>query len=279
MIRIALFTVLYPGAETYLDEFITSVRNQSYKNFDLLVVNDNCKDLNLASSYHDLNIIELNGDGTISGNRAIGINYAISNNYDYLYLCDVDDYMFPTRVDYILKKFENYDIIVNDLNIVDSERNVMFKNYFQKSISENVLLDKDFLRDKNIFGFSNSAMRVSSLSKVSFPRDLRIVDWYYFTQLLIKGLKAKFVAEALTEYRQHSKNMIGISSYTVDMFKRLIVLKIKHYEYFKDIDHEYKNLYNEMLLLTKMSDYELRLILENNTKNTPYPMWWQNVKF
>lgn len=279
MSKIALFTVFYPGAETYVDEFFNSVLNQTYKNFDLIIVNDGYKDDNLASHCPNLNIIELRGDATISGNRAIGINYAIDNAYDYLFLCDVDDYMYPTRVEHVLESFGNNDIIVNDLDIVDADRKLIVKDYFQKTINANTILDKDFIKDKNIFGFSNSALKVSAFSKVSFPVDLKVVDWYFFTQLLNEGLKAQFLDESLTEYRQHSGNMIGISSFTIDVFKKLIELKKKQYSYIKEVYPVYQKLYDQMLNLSKLPDNELQKIIDKNTDITPYPVWWENVKF
>ena len=279
MSKIALFTVFYPGAETYVDEFFNSVLNQTYKNFDLIIVNDGYKDDNLASHCPNLNIIELRGDATISGNRAIGINYAIDNVYDYLFLCDVDDYMYPTRVEHVLESFGNNDIIVNDLDIVDADRKLIVKDYFQKTINANTILDKDFIKDKNIFGFSNSALKVSAFSKVSFPVDLKVVDWYFFTQLLNEGLKAQFLDESLTEYRQHSGNMIGISSFTIDVFKKLIELKKKQYSYIKEVYPVYQKLYDQMLNLSKLPDNELQIIIDKNTDITPYPVWWENVKF
>ena len=279
MTKIALFTVFYPGAETYVDEFFNSVLNQTYKNFDLIIVNDGYKDDNLASHCPNLNIIELRGDATISGNRAIGINYAIDNVYDYLFLCDVDDYMYPTRVEHVLESFGNNDIIVNDLDIVDADRKLIVKDYFQKTINANTILDKDFIKDKNIFGFSNSALKVSAFSKVSFPVDLKVVDWYFFTQLLNEGLKAQFLDESLTEYRQHSGNMIGISSFTIDVFKKLIELKKKQYSYIKEVYPVYQKLYDQMLNLSKLPDNELQIIIDKNTDITPYPVWWENVKF
>ncbi len=279
MSKIALFTVFYPGAETYVDEFFNSVLNQTYKNFDLIIVNDGYKDDNLASHCPNLNIVELRGDATISGNRAIGINYAIDNAYDYLFLCDVDDYMYPTRVEHVLESFGNNDIIVNDLDIVDADRKLIVKDYFQKTISANTILDKDFIKDKNIFGFSNSALKISAFSKVSFPTDLKVVDWYFFTRLLNEGLKAQFLDESLTEYRQHSGNMIGISSFTIDVFKKLIELKKKQYSYIKEVYPVYQKLYDQMLNLSKLPDNELQKIIDKNTDITPYPVWWENVKF
>lgn len=279
MNKVALFTVFYPGAETYIGEFFDSVLDQTYKDFDLIIVNDGYKDQKLSSLCPNLSVVELRGDATISGNRAIGINYAIDKNYNYLFLCDVDDYMHPARVEHVLRSFGNNDIIVNDLDIVGTDRKLIVKDYFQKSISANTILDKDFVKDKNIFGFSNSALKVSALSKVSFPTDLKVVDWYFFTQLLNEGLKAQFLDESLTEYRQHSKNLIGISSFTIDVFKKLIELKKKQYSYMKEVYPVYQKLYDQMIDLSKFPNNELRKIIDKNTDITPYPVWWENVKF
>lgn len=279
MNKVALFTVFYPGAETYIGEFFDSVLDQTYKDFDLIIVNDGYKDKKLSSLCPNLSVVELRGDATISGNRAIGINYAIDKNYNYLFLCDVDDYMHPARVEHVLRSFGNNDIIVNDLDIVGTDRKLIVKDYFQKSISANTILDKDFVKDKNIFGFSNSALKVSALSKVSFPTDLKVVDWHFFTQLLNEGLKAQFLDESLTEYRQHSKNLIGISSFTIDVFKKLIELKKKQYSYMKEVYPVYQKLYDQMIDLSKFPNNELRKIIDKNTDITPYPVWWENVKF
>lgn len=279
MNKVALFTVFYPGAETYIGEFFDSVLDQTYKDFDLIIVNDGYKDKKLSSLCPNLSVVELRGDATISGNRAIGINYAIDKNYNYLFLCDVDDYMHPARVEHVLRSFGNNDIIVNDLDIVGTDRKLIVKDYFQKSISANTILDKDFVKDKNVFGFSNSALKVSALSKVSFPTDLKVVDWYFFTQLLNEGLKAQFLDESLTEYRQHSKNLIGISSFTIDVFKKLIELKKKQYSYMKEVYPVYQKLYDQMIDLSKLPNNELRKIIDKNTDITPYPVWWENVKF
>lgn len=278
MDKIALFTVFYPGAEQYADEFIESVTNQTYKDFDLLMVNDGYSLSNLQSRYPHLRIIEIEGNNTISGNRAIGINYAIQNSYDTIFLCDVDDYMTPNRVDVSIAALSDADIVVNDLDIVDANRNLIFKDYFQKTIKSETILDSKFIESKNIFGFSNTALRVSKLEEVKFPSDLRIVDWYYFTQLLNDGLKAKFIPQSLTEYRQHSGNMIGISSFTLDGFKNLLKLKIRHYSYFKDTYHGYADELSEMLEIAEKSNEQLKEIIKKNTSETPYPLWWQNVK-
>lgn len=276
MNRIALFTVFYPGAEVYVDDFFESIKHQTRTDFDLVIVNDGYKDTGLQDLYPWISIIELEGTNKISSNRALGINYVIDKKYEYLILCDVDDFFSPFRIEKSIVYLDDSDIVVNDLNIVDSSRKVFFERYFSKSIDENVSLTSEFIQDKNIFGFSNTALRVSKIHKVIFPEDIRIVDWYYFTILLNEGLNAKFIPEALTDYRQHTGNMIGITTCTVDMFKNLLQLKIQHYSYFTS-KPTYKTLLDEMLNIESMSDVEKTVLLRNNEKRNLYPLWFQNV--
>jgi hypothetical protein len=80
---IALLVVFYPGIEKFIDDFIFSLRKQSCKDFDLIVVNDAYSQDNIQSLYPDLNIFELKVNSTISRNREYGINYIIRQNYKF----------------------------------------------------------------------------------------------------------------------------------------------------------------------------------------------------
>lgn len=278
MKKLLLFTVYYPGAEIFESDFFSSIVNQTNQDFNILVVNDTLSDLELEKKYKSLSIIEIKGRSNIAENRAVGINYAICNDYSYVMLCDIDDTFSPIRIEKTIKYFNNYDIIVNDLNIVDLKNRILFPSYFSKRLNEHSILDGDFIKNKNIFGFSNTTIRTAKLQKIHFPKDLRIVDWFYFTILLNQGLSAVFIPEALTYYRQYAGNMIGLSSYTLDVFKSQMKLKKKHYLYFKESICGYDELYARMIELEKLSDTELMLRIAENEEKTPYPLWWENIK-
>lgn len=278
MNNLLLFTVFYPGAETFENDFFASILGQTFKNFDLLVVNDTTHELNLNQKYPNLNITEIKGCCNISGNRAIGINYAIAKQYHYLMLCDIDDLFSPMRVEKTMRIMPYCDIAVNDLDIVSSDNKLIEGAYFSNSINADTVIDKDFITDKNLFGFSNTTLQVSKLTPISFPKDLRIVDWYFFTLLLNNGLNAKFLPEPMTYYRQHSGNMIGLSSYTVDVFKAQLQLKKKHYFYLKDIISGYDFFYDKMVALEKLTDLEIEELIKFNQSTNSYPLWWENIK-
>lgn len=74
------------------------------------------------------------------------------------------------------------------------------------------------------------------MREVHYPANLKIVDWYFYTLLLREGLKVKYIPSSLTFYRQHADNLIGIGEFTVDLFKRLSILKLEHYTYLTQSD-------------------------------------------
>ena len=276
MPKIALFTVFYPGAEPYVDDFLRSMQAQTITDFDLIIVNDAYSDSPLQELAPSLRVVELPSCNNIAANRAAGINYAVQQGYDFLMLCDVDDLASPQRLETSLAAMDEVDIVVHDLDIVDAQGVLLVKNYFSQSLKPSVCLDAQFVETLNIFGFSNTMLRVSKLTEVQFPPALRVVDWYYFTLLLRQGLRARFMPVALTGYRQHSNNMIGISSFDLPAFNQLLKAKLYHYSLLTHIP-PYPRLYEEMLHIDQMDDAQKLHLITQNERLVPHPLWWQIV--
>ena len=109
----------------------SSLKNQTYKNFDIIVVNDGNKDFEEIITLYDLklNIIELQNSNTPAKNREYGINYCIDNKYDVLIFGDSDDYFKSNRVEKSLHFLKEADIVVNDLSLFD-KNSVYEKNTY-----------------------------------------------------------------------------------------------------------------------------------------------------
>ena len=71
-------------------------------------------------------------------------------------------------------------------------------------------MNHDYIKNKNIFGLSNTALKINILSKVTFDKDLVAVDWYLYKMLLKNGSNAVFSNKAITYYRQHKNNTVGL---------------------------------------------------------------------
>lgn len=276
--KVALFTVFYPGVEKFTDDFIASINAQSYSDFDLVIVNDNYTGESVAKLSPQLSVIELQYNSSIAGNRQFGINYIKGKGYDILVLCDADDYFHPTRVEKTIEALRDFDIAVHDLDIVGSEGTLLCQGYFEKNESDKSSIGRDFIRTKNVLGFSNSAFRLSAINdEVIFPTDVKIVDWYFYTSLIYGGSTVKYIPEALTYYRQHSNNLIGVDDFSIDLFKRMLSFKLCHCKLCAQYDDYFEKEAATLKRIGAMPDAQIKEIIMNNKNRTPYPLWWENI--
>ena len=207
--KTAFLTTIFPMDKKYLYDFFDSLSNQTYKNFDIVVVNDGYNKFDeIKEKYKNLNIIELKYSSTPAKNREYGINYCIDKKYDFLIFGDSDDYFDENRVEKNLEKLQQYDIVVNDLTLFN-DKGIVCKNYFSNRLKNNFIFDYKFIKDKNICGFTNISLNSKILNKVKFDKELRIVDWY-FCKNLLKEYKAIFTDETNTFYRQYENNLLGL---------------------------------------------------------------------
>ena len=212
MNKVAFLTTIFPVREDFLIDFFDSLSRQTYDKFDVLVVNDGYKNfISIKKRYQNLSIIELTFSDTPAKNREYGINYCIDNKYDFLIFGDCDDYFSENRVEELLKNLVTFDVVVNDL-ILFNDNGIYEKMYISNRIEHKTKIDYEFIENKNIFGFTNTAIKLKKLNKVSFESFLVAVDWHFFRQLLKNGWSAVFINTAFSFYRQHSDNIVGLTN-------------------------------------------------------------------
>lgn len=265
--NIAFLTTIFPMNEQYLYDFFNSLENQTYKYFDVIVVNDGYKDFEkIKTAYNQtLNIIELHYSNTPAKNREHGINYCIDNGYDILIFGDSDDYFEINRVEKSLELLKEYDVVVNDLSLFD-ESGCYEVKYLSQRLKNLEIVDFEFIKDKNIFGLSNTAIKLDSLQKVLIPTDLIAVDWYLFSMLLMDGKKAVFTNETISYYRQYQQNTVGFKKLDKVSFKQGVKVKNKHY---KALNDKYNLFLPE---LKRLSNIDFNYI-----KNIDNPLWWELI--
>ena len=211
MNKVAFLTTVFPENEKFLKTFFNSLSIQIYKNFDLVIVNDDFKNLDFYKNlYSNLNIVDINSSNTPAKNREVGINYCIDQNYDVLVFGDSDDYFKENRIEKSLELLKKSDVIINDLSLFD-ENGVYEENYLSNRLKNLDIIDFEFIKDKNIFGMTNTAIKLKDIEKVSFSKETIAIDWYFFKTILKKDLRAIFTNETESFYRQHKNNTAGLS--------------------------------------------------------------------
>lgn len=125
-ILISIVVTTY-NSSSYIVNTLDSLTAQTFKNFEIIVVDDNSNDntLELLTSYDDqrLRVVSLDVN---SGGPARPRNVGVANaNGDLIAFCDADDLWHQNKLEYQLKCIECYDY-----DIVCTER-VNFKNQNQ----------------------------------------------------------------------------------------------------------------------------------------------------
>lgn len=134
------FSIVIPiyNAEKYIDNVYESLKKQSYKNLEIIFINDGSTDSSLQKildiSYKDnrVKVVNQNNYGVATA-RNIGIN---SSQGEYIHFVDADDLLVPELYNNLftfLKKFNSPDILIFSHETIDDK---------DKVIEQKILIDK-----------------------------------------------------------------------------------------------------------------------------------------
>ena len=114
---ISVIVNVYNG-EKFIKKCLDSIVNQTYKNLEIIIVNDGSTDstLSICNSYSDdrIKIITTPNQG-LGLSRNTGIENA---NGEYLYFVDADDFIEPDAVEYLYKLIKTYNKPINLYRII-----------------------------------------------------------------------------------------------------------------------------------------------------------------
>src|SRR5690554_3949151 len=144
------FSILVPmyNVENFLSESIDSVLQQSYQDFELILVNDGSKDstLNIASRYkkndHRIVIINQENKGLLQARR-VAIDKSVG---EYLIILDSDDLLELNMLETLKKHIDKTesDLILFKHKNIDENGSIWKK---EKHPLENLYYNKDKILD------------------------------------------------------------------------------------------------------------------------------------
>lgn len=218
---VSIITPLF-NAEKYISETIESVICQTYKNWEMIIVDD-CstdKSCDIVKSYQqkDMRIRLIESDINFGGParpRNIGLRNARGA---YVAFLDADDVWLSAKlarqVCFMLAN-PDVDICHTLANIIDSHGVV--QGYYKNQKTSNLL--KYLVSDKNILFYSNNININSVIMKIDreifFEEDRNIValeDRKYWIDNLHKGKKIHLLKKILLNYRIRQDSISNRSS-------------------------------------------------------------------
>lgn len=214
-----LISVIIPvyNVQDYLNKCIDSVIAQSYKNLQIILINDGSTDnsLSILNKYLKIdNRIEVHSktNGGLSDARNFGLNYAKG---EYVSFVDSDDVLDINMLEILIKSIceNNCDIAVCNYYFVKNNKQ------FCKSASDtSFVLDSnqalDMLYDSNKFGnFAwNKLYKINLFDDIRFPVGKKYEDIWIMHELYAKSNNIVFIDKPLYYYYFRNQSIVAEES-------------------------------------------------------------------
>ena len=290
-----LISIIVPiyNVENYLRMCLDSIQNQTYQNFECILVNDGSTDSSqqIAEEYlvdSRFKLINQSNKG-LSGARNTGISH-IREESTFISFVDSDDYIYPDFLETLIEHIEDdVDIIEGMIEYFNDEIKVdnVFHN-FEKQIltTKDDKLGKLALNELRVSVFPK-LFRKSLLTEDFFPEGWIFEDLAVVPELVSDSRRWIKLPKVIYGYRVRPNSITTkeFSEEKLDVFKifekyelffkdesdgtKLLVEKIKylHLNYhdmtFVPGNNQYKQLYQQekQKLLSKIADYESKALI------------------
>lgn len=252
----------YYNDEKYLRQSIESVLNQTYTNFELILLNhattDNCR--NIAHSYNDERIKHIDMPKNYGAGGGILFETMLNaSNGKYIKPFCADDVMCPDCLQKLVNYMENnpnIDFAFGNLEYINEKNEDLNENWFNQrpgfSINDNEIdLIRKYSLPMSVLPYIGSIAKTNVLKSISYNYTfIMLFDVSIWLSLLCKGYKVGYLDEIVTNYRIHENQVSTVEkekwAAQVCWFERSvfweILFTIEDVNFVKKIfpDNEYK---------------------------------------
>lgn len=215
------FSIIIPcyNSQDYIIETLDSIKNQSFKNFEVILVDDLSSDNSYNISVDYFNNNNLSGicvkkdlsiyPKGVSGARNQGIDLAKG---EWICFLDSDDLYHPERLNFAFKSIEKYNncfaLYHKPHDFMDGS-SIVFENYLFEKVeirSSNILNE---MLNLNLIYTSTVSIKKEIFNKYKFNYLLNGIEDYYLWLQICKNSEWIYLNCPLTEYRVRKSSLMG----------------------------------------------------------------------
>lgn len=201
------------NVEKYIEKCILSVIEQTYSNWELLLINDGSSDNsgvicdNFSLNDDRIKVIHKSNTG-VSDTRNLGLDMAKGK---YVIFLDADDYWYEKMaLSQLVKTAEtnDLDLVRGEYKAVDQDGNLLFERFLTKSKKtySGQILSSGIFHTKIICGENFlvlSLIRRDVIGNLRFNKNKTFLeDMEFYTYLLLKKLRCMFIPLRFYAYRK-----------------------------------------------------------------------------
>ena len=210
-------TIIIPVYNTsfFLEECINSIYSQTFKNLEVIAINDGSTDdslnvLNkLKEKYSELRIINKNNTG-VSDTRNVGIEVSSG---DFIMFVDSDDYIEKDMVEIMLEKAieTKADIVRCNANLFNISGAISHENltFFSNKLfsTKDDIIYKRFFSDEDALNCYTPLLLINKKVIVNFDTSLAFLeDMDFYLKLFLNSSSIYFIDKNLYNYRYNSNS-------------------------------------------------------------------------
>lgn len=222
-----LVSVIVPvyNVEQYLDECLNSIRQQTYKNIEIIVVEDCSTDnsLNTLTKHLEdprVKLIQHEKNSGLSAARNTGIDTAKGN---YIIFIDSDDLVHLSLIELCVKYAIGYDADLITYNFKSFEDGVKLSPQLDLPDVDNLKVleqGEDYFNQQHFAWLKFIRTSLVKSKNLYFPIGLYYEDWPFHWELGLVANKKIHIPAELLLYRQRKTSITGSSGKKLlDLFK------------------------------------------------------------
>ncbi|GAB6007522.1 glycosyltransferase family 2 protein [Dysgonomonas reticulitermitis] len=222
MTKVSILMPVY-NAEQYLAQAIDSILNQTFKDWELIIINDGSTDSSetIISRYKDNRIYYYKNPENLKLIKTLnkGIDYCHGK---YIARMDADDFSFPERLEYQVEFLDNnHDYVMCGTNAIVIDGN------FNKTGKIRNLPDDNLLQVNLLFSppfiHPSVMIRREVLQKNRYDEDYKHVEDYELWCRVARQGKVANLQKDLLAYRWHDTNVSVLNNQLQEEMKDRII--------------------------------------------------------
>lgn len=216
MEKISVIVPVYK-VEQYLDRCVESIAGQTYRNLEIILVDDGSPDScpflcdNWASKDERIKVIH-KANGGLSDARNAGLKIATGK---YVSFVDSDDWLMPGFFEIMMSVLEetNSDIVECGASYIDERGNQLRCRSIEKEREElnRVMAIKRLLKEDGVYQTVwNKIYRREVIGDITFEKGKLHEDDYWTYQIFDRASKVTVINQPLYCYFQRSDSIMGV---------------------------------------------------------------------
>lgn len=246
-IKVSVVITAY-NVEKYIKKAINSVLNQTYKNIEIVVVEDCSTDntlkfikgLQKSDLAFPINLVQHKENVGAGLSRRDGIK---ASTGDFIMLLDADDWLNKDYIEHLVdrQKETDADIVGGGITYCYEDADKFETNTFGTTVSEGFQKFADYNDGKVVF-LNNKIVRSTMYDTVEYCDRRYVEDTPVIMKLLYNANKVAYVNEAGYNYLQRNTSLCHVSSrWKHNLFCALCCAEL--IEWFKDKPEPYKTIF------------------------------------